>query len=263
MKGPLVLNWGGGVNSTAVAVGYANRGIRPDLVIWSDTGGEKPETYEYVRIFAAYIRGLGWPELVTVRKDGPTLEEYCTTRGELPAIAYGFKSCSDHYKRRPVHNYVKTWAPAVEAWAAGVPVRKVLGYDADEQRRVKPESDKRYANEYPLIEWDWARPECIAAIAHAGLPVPPKSACFFCPSSKRYEVLALAETHPDLIARAIAMEAAAKPNLTDIRGLGRNWSWTEAVRADREQLRLFPAEIVDQACGCYDGGDPEPGETAA
>lgn len=253
MSGPLILNWGGGVNSTAMAVGYAARGIVPDLVIWSDTGGEKPATYAYVDTFDAWLKTMGFPALVRVAKDGPTLEQYCLDRGELPAIVYGFKSCSDHWKRRPIHNYVKAWAPAVEAWAAGIPCRKALGYDADEERRVKPDSDKRYANEYPLIEWDWGREECIQAIKDAGLPVPPKSACFFCPSSKKHEVRALPA---DLQARAVAMEHGAKANLTHIAGLGRTWSWEEVIKADREQLRLFP-DVIEAPCGCYDGSEDD------
>jgi hypothetical protein len=27
---------------------FAHRGIRPDLILFADTGGEKPETYQYL-----------------------------------------------------------------------------------------------------------------------------------------------------------------------------------------------------------------------
>jgi 3'-phosphoadenosine 5'-phosphosulfate sulfotransferase (PAPS reductase)/FAD synthetase len=42
---PLVVAYGLGVNSTAMLVEFAPRGIRPDPVLFADTGGEKPETY--------------------------------------------------------------------------------------------------------------------------------------------------------------------------------------------------------------------------
>ena len=37
------------------------------------------------------------------------------------------------------------------------------------------------------MEWGWSRKDCIQAIRDAGLPLPGKSSCFFCPSMKRWE----------------------------------------------------------------------------
>ena len=45
MTGPLVVSYGMGVDSTAMLIGMAQRSIRPDLILFADTGGEKPETY--------------------------------------------------------------------------------------------------------------------------------------------------------------------------------------------------------------------------
>ena len=42
---PLVVAYGLGVNSTALLVEFVKRDIRPDLILFADTGGEKPETY--------------------------------------------------------------------------------------------------------------------------------------------------------------------------------------------------------------------------
>jgi 3'-phosphoadenosine 5'-phosphosulfate sulfotransferase (PAPS reductase)/FAD synthetase len=44
---PLVVAYGLGVNSTALLVEFVKQGIRPDLILFADTGGEKPETYAY------------------------------------------------------------------------------------------------------------------------------------------------------------------------------------------------------------------------
>ncbi len=41
----LVVSYGVGLDSTAMLVEMHNRGMRPDLILFSDTGGEKPETY--------------------------------------------------------------------------------------------------------------------------------------------------------------------------------------------------------------------------
>lgn len=38
-------------------VGMAERGVRPDLILFADTGGEKPETYEFVNTMDAWKDG--------------------------------------------------------------------------------------------------------------------------------------------------------------------------------------------------------------
>ena len=258
MAGPLVANWGGGVNSTALIVGYEMLGIRPDLVIWADTGGEKPETYAYVDTFDAWLQSVGFPPLVRVQNDGmyQTLENDSLSLQRLPSIAYGFKSCSEKYKRRPIDKFLRTWQPAIDAWKRGDKVIKAIGYDMDELRRAKYYDDKKYELAYPLIDWGWTRQGCIMAIETAGLPVPPKSACFFCPSSKKAEVQWLHDNHPDLFIRAIEMEANAE--LTSVKGLGRSWNWgdyiTKMTEEERARVRDNPQEVP---CGCYDGDEED------
>ena len=56
-------------------------------------------------------------------------------------------------------------------------------------------------------------------IAKAGLPVPPKSSCFFCPAMKPAEVRQLS---PALLRRIVLLEARAAPRLRTIAGLWRN-----------------------------------------
>ncbi len=48
-----------------------------------------------------------------------TLEQNCLATGTLPSLAYGWRSCSDKYKRRPQDKYVNQWGPAREAWSRG------------------------------------------------------------------------------------------------------------------------------------------------
>jgi hypothetical protein len=79
------------------------------------------------------------------------------------------------------------------------------------------------------------RPDMIRA---AGLPVPPKSACFFCPTSKRHEIVQLRVRHPELLQRALAIEENARPNLTSVVGLGRSFAWSEFLE-DLDDTPLF------------------------
>ena len=109
---------------------------------------------------------------------------------------------------------------------------KFIGYDAGEGYRsdkvlLGDLADRKYSKWYPLMEWGWTRDDCIRQIEAVGLPQPGKSSCFFCPSMKPDEIIALREQHPDLFRRALALEDNARKNLKTVKGLGRNYSWRE------------------------------------
>ena len=46
----IVMSDGGGTNSMAMLIGLRDSGIRPDLIVFADTGGERPHTYRYMDI---------------------------------------------------------------------------------------------------------------------------------------------------------------------------------------------------------------------
>jgi hypothetical protein len=254
----LVVAYGMGVNSKAMLCGFAERGIRPDVILSADTGGEKPETLLDMLGTQRWLESVGFPSIFLVSNDGmyKTLENNCLQTHTLPSLAYGWKSCSDKYKRRPQEKFLNHYQPAVEVWQQGGKVLKAIGYDAGEERRAKIYDDARYTYWYPLIEWQWGREECVNAIRRAHLPIPPKSACFFCPASTKKEVLALAHEHPELLARALTIEENASETLQTVKGLGRRWAWKDLIKADADQLPLF-ANPPAMACGCFDGADEE------
>lgn len=254
MRG-VCLRHGGGVNSMGVLVGMKQRGLRPHVIVFSDTGGEKPETYAYQReIVPPWLAANGFPPMVSVQNDGmyQTLENNCISKNMLPSLAYGFKTCSDKYKRRPSDKYLNVWMAERPEFTR---ITKILGYDAGEPHRVKDYADAKYDFWYPLVEWGWDRAECERQILAEGLPLPPKSSCYFCPASKKSEVVWLKNNHPDLFDRAVAMEHNAAATMTTIKGLGRHWSWEEIGRADDAQFKMFP-ETIEMPCFCADGEVP-------
>lgn len=259
---PKIVAYGGGVNSTAMLIGMKDRGIKPDLILMSDTGAEMPETKRWLTTFAAWLRDNDMPGLEIIKKDVGeflTLEERCIGRRELPSLAYGFKTCSSMYKRDPQKKYCNHWEPAKKCWAEGGKVVKYLGYDADEGRRATLVDDDKYTFSYPLIEWGWGRDECVKAIIDAGLPVPPKSACFFCPARRKADVIKLKNSHPDLFARAVRLEQLEKSKqdelgIDGVAGLGRHWSWEALGKADDSQMSLAGfLDVQEEPCGCFDG----------
>jgi len=252
-----IVAYGGGTNSTALLVECVNRGIPVELILFADTGGERPETYEYVQLFSDWLVSHGLTGIISVNRvnkeqEPRYLEQDCIDGEMLPSIAYGFKACSQKYKRQPQDKFCNNYQPCKDVWKAGGKVTKFIGFDADEPHRTAIPEDDKYIYRYPLVEWDMGREECVDVICKAGLPQPGKSSCFFCPSMKAHEIRKLAVTNPDLIQRALAMEENAQANLTSIKGLGRNWAWKDLLATDD----MFEDEYlnnIEVACGCYDG----------
>jgi hypothetical protein len=230
-----------GVNSAAVAVLLAEWGLTPSLVLMADTGDEHPETYEYIPVMDAFLAKHGMPAVQVVRKRSKyrSLEHNCLATDSLPSKAYGGSSCSEKWKIEPQRHYCQHWGPARRCWKMGGKVLKVIGYDDGDRDRERyalslkhQERDARYDYWFPLREARLDREACKAVIRNAGLPVPPKSSCFYCPAKKYDEVRQMKDRHPDLVERAVWMEvnaAQGKHGLRTVRGLGRNWSWTERL----------------------------------
>lgn len=248
-----IVSYGGGTNSTALLIECVNRSIPIDLILFADTGGEKPHTYKYLKMFSKWCVANGLPEITTVQQVNQngtyiTLEQHCLNYRALPSIAYGFKGCSQKHKLFPQNKYMNNWPPAQAVWAEGGKIMKFIGYDADESRRVKDFVDEKYNTRHPLIEWDMGREECIQSIKQAGLELPGKSSCYFCPSSRISEILELKDQYPALMDRAVAMEKNA--DLTKVKGLGRSFAWGDLIKQEDAFGYELPPEID---CGCYDG----------
>lgn len=245
----VIVSYGGGTNSTALLVGLVERKERPEAILFADTGGEKPHTYQYIKNLSGWLLARDFPEITTVKVESRTLEEDCIARSSLPSIAYGFKSCSQRFKLEPQQKWLNNYEPAKDYWKSGGKVKKLIGFDMDEPQRAKPYSDKKTFNSYPLIEWGWGRDECIEAIKRAGLPLAGKSACFFCPNTRPSEIRQMQQDYPELISRAIEMEKNA--DFTTIAGLGRNYSW-ETLLNQNDMFGNYERDFY-MPCGCFDG----------
>jgi hypothetical protein len=229
---PLVVSYGAGVDSTAMLIGLHARGMHPDAILFADTGGEKPGTYGYLwHHITPWLEARRLPAVTVVRyeprrfKRAPysTLEENCLANQTLPSLAFGRKACSQKWKVAPMDRWVERHPRFRPYLRAGGKVTRAIGYDAgpkDSKRGWNLIGEVRYDYWYPLRDWGWDRARCAAEILAAGLPVPPKSACFFCPATSPAELAQLRREHPDLAARIERMEEAALPTLTQqVKGL--------------------------------------------
>ncbi|KAF1036255.1 MAG: hypothetical protein GAK35_04109 [Herbaspirillum frisingense] len=225
---PIVLCYGAGVDSTAMMVALRAAGLRPDLVTFADTGGEKPETLAHIPKMDKVLASWGWASITVVRKKTLPSTPYndlygnCIANETLPSLAFGMKSCSLKYKADPQRALLLGVSKGIykapphplwlEAKKRGERIVKLIGYDcgaADKRRSAKlPPADADFDYYYPLQDIGWTRGQCVRAITEAlgAEMVPVKSACFFCPASKEWELYWLAAHHPNLLENALSME---------------------------------------------------------
>lgn len=208
-------SFGGGVQSNAVMVLQAQGVVHYDQFVFSNVGedSENPETLEYIEHIAKPFmkdHGIDFVELrKEVRGQVVTLKEYLfdESRSTVPVPAYlqsgapGNRVCTSDWKIRLIAGYVKKQGATKEN-----PAIMGIGISLDEYQRMHDSRIEWEINEHPLIDLKIMRSECIRIIQDAGLPVPPKSSCYFCPYHSLSTWRELKFTHPDLFQKAVEVE---------------------------------------------------------
>jgi len=193
-----VLSFGGGVNSVALMVLLVRERLPFDGAIFADTGGEVPETYAYLEIARNYLKDAGVPFTV-VAKRGKTLYDTAWERRVIPSAMWRWSTRD--FKVTPILRHYR---------ALGGHVNQYLAIAWDEIERMKSSRVDYVTNLFPLVERRLTRADCEALIQDAGLPLPPRSACYFCPFNSVDRWRWLFERYPELYERAIALEEHSK-----------------------------------------------------
>ena len=129
--------------------------------------------------------------------------------------APGRRKCTTDFKIKVISRWLKRAGASSDS-----PATVLVGFSTDEFMRA---SNRRPINteipEYPLFDLNLDRSACKSLIAAAGLPVPPKSACYFCPFSRPSDWLRMRRNRPDLFLAAVELERVL---INRSVGLGRN-----------------------------------------
>jgi hypothetical protein len=213
-----VVSFGGGVQSTALLVLAAQAKIDYRVFLFANVGedSENPETLDYVNAYAkpfAERHGLELHELIKTRFGERETVYSRITQPKSRSIgipvrmsngAPGRRQCTMDFKIRLVDRWLKQRGAKAEGATVG------LGISLDEIDRMKPNMDKETMgwkqNAHPLIDLRLDRLACQRIIHEAGLPVPPKSSCYFCPfhSPRRWQEMR--ETQPVQFFKAVELE---------------------------------------------------------
>ena len=207
---------GMGVNTIAQLILCTSQGIKFDYILFSNTGGERKKTYHYIPIMNKWLVANGQPKIKILRqlnKDRKFIGLYDDVfqRKSLPAIVFGYKTCSLKFKKGPFDVFVNNNKDIQQRLKNGAVIYKHIGFDVDEDHRTKQNYDTdKMINVYDLVNAEMGRFECEKLIREAGLPPVGKSSCFYCPSLKPYEIIELYESEPLIFYKAIKLEDNAQ-----------------------------------------------------
>lgn len=272
-----VFSFGGGVQSTAVLVLQAQGKIAEpyDVFVFSNVGedSENPATLEYLEKYTIPFcekHGIRFEQVRKYRRDGTpetvmqrvmkTDKSICIPARMGGNGAPGRRQCTTDFKIKVIDK----WCKAQDATHIVVG----LGISIDEWERAHSERWHDTYNKKPmgfwkkrehvLIDLRLRRDDCKRIIEEAGLPVPPKSSCFFCPFQKRYEWQELKRKTPDLFEIAVKIENHINHKREHVLEKDKVYlhpSLTPLEHAVSDQLRLpFMNDFDDmeaEACGGY------------
>jgi len=121
------------------------------------------------------------------------------------------RGCTRDFKVVPMLRWLKANGATAET-----PAIVAVGFSTDEWHRATNGKDNpRERRVFPLLDLRLDRAACMALIARAGLPVPPKSSCYFCPYHSLITWRALRRDRPDLFAQAASIEAVLHAKLKE------------------------------------------------
>jgi len=216
-----ILSLGGGTQSCALALMSAAGELpKLDHIVFADTQGELPETYEYIDYLRPIVEAAGIPLHVVTAGNlerailgerlsaNPTPPVHMLHADGTKGRINGYK-CSYDFKRRQIERRVKKLCGPPGAWKS-VAVEQWIGFSLDEVGRMKPHP--WMTNRWPLIELGMKRDDTIRWFAANGHPAPSRSACWFCPNSGNGRWQSLRSEHPDLFERACQMDEAIRSN---------------------------------------------------
>ncbi|WP_419839886.1 phosphoadenosine phosphosulfate reductase family protein [Candidatus Poriferisodalis sp.] len=231
----------GGKDSSALAL-YLRERVPEMEYFFCDTGAELPETYEFLTRLEVI---LGKP-IIRLNSERGFDHWFEVFRGALPSPQ--MRWCTKVMKIKPI-----------EAWIGDEPAISYVAIRADEANRkgyisTKPNIESRF----PFVDDGIDHDGVMQILDDAGIGLPAyyewrtRSGCYFCFYQRKAEWIGLADRHPELFERAIAIEQKmlldagvdGNADFGDRAMAGRQYTWSGGETL--VQLRSRRTEILDR-----------------
>jgi hypothetical protein len=205
-----VLSLGAGVQSTTLALMAARGEIEaPDCAIFADTGDEPDAVYRHLDWLSSV---LSFPVRRVVQPQ--SLSEAMRSGAEGGRVPFyieggGLKrrQCTRNWKIRPIRRQIRQeLGVSPQAYIEPDAVESWIGISTDEIARVRPSGVAFIHNRHPLIEARMSRQDCERWLTERQYPIPPKSACRFCPFTDNARWASMMTNAPADFAKAVELD---------------------------------------------------------
>jgi len=217
-----VLSLSGGKDSAALAIYMRDRQENMEY-IFSDTGKELPETYEYLERIENFLG----TQVIRLNADAGFDHWYEMYGGMIPSNHRRW--CTRALKLKPF-----------EKFCGDTNIINYVGLRAEEDRIGYISHKPNIKAVYPFREDGLVLKDIEEILQTSGVGMPPytkwgrtRSGCFFCFYQQKIEWVRLLETHPDLFEQAEAYERAYEPT-----GNLFTWSQGEPLKDLRKPERM-------------------------
>lgn len=239
----------GGKDSSALAIHLRDR--VPDMeYFFCDTGAELPETYEFLGRLEVV---LGKP-IARLNPDKGFDHWFEVYRGTLPSPQ--MRWCTRQMKIKPL-----------EDWIGDDPAISYVAIRSDEMNRKGYVSTKPNIEAvFPFIEDGIDHDGVLQILEQAGVGLPDyyewrtRSGCYFCFFQRKAEWVGLADRHPELFERAVAIERKmlkdagedGDASYADRAMRGRSYSWSQGetlveLLGRRDEIEARHRDALDRA----------------
>ncbi|MFF2964279.1 phosphoadenosine phosphosulfate reductase [Streptomyces sp. NPDC057963] len=226
------ISFGGGQQSTALLVLAATGRITAKTFLFANVGddSELPATLCYLEEHAKPYAARHGLELVELRR---IMKHRLATRGQERTLwqqlnqpgsksidipvrmangAPGNRNCTKTFKIDLVAEELARRGATAEN-----PAIVGMGISLDEIERANNRSPVPHERVvYPLLDLGLRRTDCQRIIRKAGLPLPPKSACFFCPFHRPEDWHTQRRTEPELFEKSCQLEETLNGRRADL-----------------------------------------------
>jgi hypothetical protein len=215
-----VLSLGAGVQSSTLAL-MIEKGLVPkvDLAVFADTKSEPAAVYKWLE----WLQGqVSFPiNIVTagsLKENAKKSNEGIYVRGSTIPMYVRHKEtgkkgilrrmCTATYKIEPVTKEIRRLLGVgyKQRVPKGKKVQQIFGISKDEIVRMRISQYHYIDFEYPLVDHNMTRKDCLQWMKDNGYPQPPRSACTFCPYHSNAEWLRIKNETPDEWAEVVALD---------------------------------------------------------
>lgn len=239
----------GGKDSSALAI-YMRDKVPEMEYFFCDTGAELPETYTYLAKLEVV---LGKP-IARLNSDRDFAHYFEVFRGTLPSPQ--MRWCTSLLKIKPL-----------EEWIGEDEAVSYVAIRADESNRKGYVSTKpNITTHFPFVEDDIDHAGVVQILEDAGINLPEyykwrtRSGCYFCFFQRKAEWVGLADNHPDLFEKAVAIEQKTlkdaglngDASFADSGMKGRQYTWSDGetltdLLGRRDEIMIRHAESMERA----------------